>query len=214
MTALLESRTNIVHLCSMKNFKNFRVVLAALAATTLLAACETPTRVPSYPEITWTHVAPMTFDVGKIEIVDKYQAPLKSPNVEHEFPIVPEQSIKRWVSDRLGTTGGPRTLRITIRNASVVGKSLKVKDGVEGLFYKEQAARYTGNLDVLVEVRSERGFMESAAEARVKRSRSVPEETSPNDLDQIFFELTVAMMKDLDRTLEANIRKHMARDLK
>jgi len=214
MTTLLESRANIVHPCSMKNFKNIRVVVVALAATILLAACDTPTRVPVYPEITWTHLEPMTFDAGKIEIVDKYQAPLTSPNVEHEFPIVPMQSIKRWISDRIGTTGGPRTVRVTIRNASVVGKSLKVKDGVKGLFYKEQAARYTGNLDVLIEVKDDRGFTDSAAEARVKRSRSVLEDTSPNDLDQVFFDLTAAMMKDLDGTLEANIRKHMARDLK
>jgi hypothetical protein len=198
----------------MMKLKSLRLVVAAVATTILLTACDTPTRIPVYPEITWTHVAPMTFDVGKIEIVNKYRAPLKSPNVEHEFPIVPEQSIKRWISDRLRTSGGPRTLRVTIRDAAVVGKSLKVKDGVKGLFYKEQAARYTGNLDVLIEVRGERGFTDSAAEARVKRSRSVPEETSPNDLDQIFFDLTAAMMKDLDRTLEANIRKHMARDLK
>jgi len=192
----------------------FRNLIAVFATTALLAACDTPTRVSTYPEITWTHVQPLVFDAGKIEIVDNYRAPLQHPNVEHEFPVVPEASIQRWISDRVRAAGGPRTVRVTIQNAAVVGKPLKVKKGLEGLFYKEQAARYEGQLAVMIEIRDERGYQNSVAEAKVMRARTVSEETSPHDLDQIFFDLTAAMMADLDRTLEANIRRHMARDLK
>lgn len=213
-TRMLETAGDIRHLCLMSYLKLFSRFIALAIAGVFLVSCETPTRVPAYPEITWTHVAPLVFDAGKIEIVDNYRSPLRHPNVEHEFPVVPELSIKRWISDRLRVAGGPRTVRVTIKNASVVGKSLKVKKGVEGLFYKEQAARYEGELEVMIEVRAERGYQDSVAEAKVMRSRTVAEETSPNDLDQIFFDLTAAMMADLDRTLEANIRRHMARDLK
>jgi hypothetical protein len=198
----------------MPYLKSLRAFFALAAGGFFLAGCETPTLVPAYPEITWTHVAPLVFDAGRIEIIDKYRSPLKHPNVEYEFPIVPEVSIKRWISDRIRAAGGPRTVRITIKNASVVGQPLKLKKGLEGLFFKEQAARYRGELNVMIEIRSPRGFQISVAEAKVVRSKTVAEDTSPNDLDQIFFDFTAAMMADLDRTLEANIRRHMARELK
>ncbi len=211
---MLETPVVIRHLYFMSYFKAFQTFVVVAVAGLFLASCETPTRVPAYPEITWTHLAPLTFDAGRIEIVDLYRAPLKHPNVEHEFPIVPEASIKRWISDRVRAAGGPRMVRVTIKNARVVGEPLHVKKGVKGLFYKEQAASYVGELEVMIEVRTERGFQASVAEAKVKRTRTVPEETSPNDLEQIFFDMTAAMMADLDRTLEANVRRYMARDLK
>ncbi len=190
-----------------------RLLIVGLASL-FLASCETPAPAPTFPDLTWNHVSPLKFDAATIEVVDDYAAPFKSPNVEHEFPLVPELAIRRWITDRIRAVGGERSVRIIIREASVVGQALKVKDGVKGLFYKEQAAKYVGVLDVAVEVRSARGFVESKAEARVARTRTVPEEVPPNELDQIFFDLTSALMTDLDRTLEANVRKFMGGDLK
>ncbi len=197
------------------NFRLFpsRLLIAGLASL-ILASCETPAPAPTFPDLTWNHVAPLKFDAAKIEIVDDYAAPFKSPNVEHEFPLVPELAIRRWITDRISAAGAERSVRVIIREASVVGQALKVKEGVKGLFYKEQAAKYVGVLDVAIEVRSVRGFVEAKADARVARTRTVPEEVPPNELDQIFFDLTSALMADLDRTLEANVRKFMGGALK
>ncbi len=189
-----------------------RCLFVGLAAL-FLASCETPATAPAFPDLTWNHLTPLKFAAAEVEVVDDYAAPFKSPNVEHEFPLVPELAIRRWITDRVQAVGTEGNVRIIVREASVVGEALKVKEGVKGLFYKEQAAKYTGVLEVAIELRSARGFVKSKADARVSRSRTVPEEVPPNELDQIFFEFTSALMTDLDRTLDANVKKFMAGDL-
>ena len=179
-----------------------------------VTACETPAPAPAYPELTWSHLAPITFKAGAVEIVDEYVAPLKSPNLDHEFPVVPEASLQRWTVDRINANDGTyRKVRMIIRNASAVGVPLKTKDGIKGLFYKEQAFRIDAELEATIEVRNDRGFVSSTATAQVKRSRTVPEETSPNALDRIYFNLLENLMRDFNSRMELEIRKHMGKDL-
>ena len=161
---------------------------------------------------------PITFKAGGVELQDDYIAPLKSPNLDHEFPVLPEAAIQRWVLDRLqanartGDNAG-RIVRVIIVDASAIGVPLKTKDGVVGLFYKEQAFRIKATLEAIVEVRNARGFVSSSARVQVKRSRTVPEETSPNSLDGIYHSLLKDLMKDFNLHMELEIRKHMAKDL-
>ena len=196
---------------------SLRFALMALVAgflSVFLAACETPANAPSYPELTWGHLAPITFKASSVEIVDNYVAPLKSPNLDHEFPTTPEAALQRWTVDRIHA--GDDTLnavRVTIQDASAVGVPLKTKDGIKGLFYKEQAFRINAALEVLIEVRDGTGRVKSRATSRVIRRRTVPEETSPNDLDRIYFDLLEAVMKDFNLRMELEVRKHMIGDL-
>ena len=48
------------------------------------------------------------------------------------------------------------------------------------------------------------------AGATVKRSQTVPEDISPNELRQVWFEMTEKMIQEIDRQLEAGIRKYLA----
>jgi hypothetical protein len=179
-----------------------------------LAACETPAHAPKYPELTWGHMTPLAFKAGSVEIVDGYIAPLKSPNLDHEFPIIPEAALERWTVDRIQAGDDTlRKVRVTILEASAVGVPLKTKDGIKGLFYKEQAFRIDAALEAMVEVRNAKDKVVSTARARVKRARTVPEETSPNALDRIYFNLLEALMNDFNSRMELEIRKHMTRDL-
>jgi hypothetical protein len=139
---------------------------------------------------------------------------LKSPNLDHEFPTTPQAALQRWTIDRIHA--GDDTLngvRVTILDASAVGVPLKTKDGIKGLFYKEQAFRINAALEALIEVRDSTGRVKSRAQARVIRRRTVPEETSPNALDRIYFNLLEAVMKDFNLRMELEVRKHMVGDL-
>ncbi|MBT4018499.1 MAG: hypothetical protein HOE62_11165 [Alphaproteobacteria bacterium] len=192
---------------------SLRIVTVALVAG-FLSACETPANAPTWPELTWGHLAPITFKAGSVEFVDNYVAPLKSPNLDHEFPTTPQAALQRWTIDRIHA--GDDTLngvRVTILDASAVGVPLKTKDGIKGLFYKEQAFRINAALEALIEVRDSTGRVKSRAQARVIRRRTVPEETSPNALDRIYFNLLEAVMKDFNLRMELEVRKHMVGDL-
>ena len=64
-----------------------------------------------------------------------------------------------------------------------------------------------------MEVRSERGFQNSFATARVTRSKTASEEMTLAEKGQLFFGLTEELIKELNSVLEANIRMHMQKDL-
>jgi hypothetical protein len=45
--------------------------------------------------------------------------------------------------------------------------------------------------------------------SRTSRSRSVPENASLNDREKVWFEMTEAMMNDINGSLERQIREHL-----
>jgi hypothetical protein len=198
----------------MKMFTKILRLLPVFLVAGSLGACETPVASPGFPELTFTHLVPVSFKAGSVEIVDNYIAPLKSPNLDHEFPVIPEAALQRWTIDRINANDGTlRKVRMIIQEASALGIPLKTKDGIKGLFYKEQAFRIEATLEATLEVRNDRDFVSSTARAKVQRSRTVPEETSPAALDKIYFRLLEDLMRDFDQRMELEIRKHMTRDL-
>ena len=61
----------------------------------------------------------------------------------------------------------------------------------------------------MVEIRDHTGKVRVTVEARISRSQTVPENTSLIERETVWFEMTEAMMKDLNSTLEEQIRLHM-----
>lgn len=194
----------------------FRVLATGMAAAALLAGCESPTPArPVFPELSFAGQPPLTFDAGRVEVVNEYVAPLKRPNVEHEMPLRPAAAAERWAKDRVKAGGNSsRGVRVTIKNARVVESELKKTTGLRGMFTTDQAQRYDAELEMLVEVRNDRGFREGSASAISKRSFTVPEGITINDREKEYFKLVEDMMGDINREMERSIREHMARFLR
>jgi hypothetical protein len=91
---------------------------------------------------------------------------------------------------------------------------LKRTAGVKGAFTRDQSERYDAVIDMKVEIRDANGDLRVTAESTAKRSRSVSENISLNGREKVWFEMTEAMMGDLNTSLEAQIRKHMNRWLR
>lgn len=179
----------------------------------LLAGCAAPPPTPTLPELTFAHLGQIRLDVGKIEIVDEYVPPLKAPNVEHEFPVAPAEAAQRWSHDRIIAAGTSGLARIVIRNAGVIEVSLEKTTGLTGLLTVDQAARYDATLEILIEIRSDRGTQEAFVRAFASRSQSVPEDITLNERQAVFYELTEGLIGDLNAELEKNIRQHLAKYL-
>jgi len=80
---------------------------------------------------------------------------------------------------------------------------------VKGLFTKDQSERYEATLKAKVELFDPSGKKLGFASAQVKRTITVGESVSLNEREQIWFELVEALMKDFDKTFEANMRTHL-----
>ena len=90
-----------------------------------LAACRSEGERPNYPELTWTHLPPITLDVAEIEIIDNTAPSKASPHVEQLFPVPPSHAAQRWARDRLRAGGLANRARFIIQRADVTGTSVR-----------------------------------------------------------------------------------------
>jgi hypothetical protein len=180
-----------------------------LTIVVLLAGCQTPPPQTSYPDITFSHETPFTLTVSQVQVDNRYQAPMRAPNIEHVVPVPPERALRRWAQDRIKPSGQPGTARFIINQASIVETNLKMTEGIRGVFTKDQSARFDATVEASIEILDERGFRRGFANARVSRSNTMPENATLNDRDKILFQLVDDIMKDFDQEMERSIRQYL-----
>ena len=188
--------------------RSLRTACLALAAM-VLAGCTTEVQKPGFPRISFAHLQPIGLNVARVEVVNQYVSPATRPNVEHEFPVSPAATAMNWGRDRLRAQGASGVARVVVRRASVVEVPLKKSGGVKGLFTRDQSERYDAVIDMMAEIRDETGRVRVTVESTAKRTRSVSENISLIEREKVWFEMTEAMMADLNTALENQIRIHM-----
>lgn len=191
----------------MRRFPALAAVFSA--AIVFLAGCATEVQKPGFPQISFAHLQPISLNVARVEVENRYVSPATRPNVEHEFPVSPAAAASNWGRDRLRAVGRTGTARVVVHRASVVEVPLKRSTGLKGAFTRDQSERYDAIIDMMVEVRDAQGNVRVTAESTAKRSRSVSENISLNEREKIWFEMTETMMADLNTSLENQIRIHM-----
>ena len=180
-----------------------------LAVVFLLTGCATEVQKPGFSQISFEHLQPISLNVARIEVENRYVSPATRPNVEHEFPVSPAAVASNWGRDRLRAVGQSGVARVVVRRASVVEVPLKRTTGVTGAFTRDQSERYDAIIDMMVELRDADGNVRVTAESTAKRSRSVSENVSLIEREKIWFEMTETMMSDLNTALENQVRIHM-----
>ncbi len=186
------------------------IALAALAVlAAALSGCNAPPPSAIYAEITFSHLEPYRFEVAAVEVVVPFVAPLKPPHVEHLSPTPPADLMRRWVADRVMAVGAVGAVRVTISDARIVMTVLKVNEDLKDRFTTEQVARYDARAEMLIEVLDGRNLVRAHAGAVATRSRTVPEGLNMRQRDQVLFELTEALIADLDRALGPNIERYL-----
>jgi hypothetical protein len=180
-----------------------------LAVVFLLTGCATEVQKPGFSQISFEHLQPISLNVARIEVENRYVSPTTRPNVEHEFPVSPAAVASNWGRDRLRAVGQSGVARVVVRRASVVEVPLKRTTGVTGAFTRDQSERYDAIIDMMVELRDADGNVRVTAESTAKRSRSVSENVSLIEREKIWFEMTETMMSDLNTALENQVRIHM-----
>ena len=180
-----------------------------LAVVFLLTGCATEVQKPGFSQISFAHLQPISLNVARIEVENRYVSPATRPNVEHEFPVSPAAVASNWGRDRLRAVGQSGVARVVVRRASVVEIPLRRTTGVTGAFTRDQSERYDAIIDMMVELRDADGNVRVTAESTAKRSRSVSENVSLIEREKIWFEMTETMMSDLNTALENQVRIHM-----
>ena len=100
------------------------------------------------------------------------------------------------------------------KTASDLEEKLRTTPGLRGTFTNEQSERYTATVEAVLEILDNRGARIGMAEARVQRSRTVPENITLNDRERTWYELTETALRDMDATLTRNVQTHLGRFLR
>lgn len=165
---------------------------------------------PPPPDVTFDHLAPINLNVITVETRSIYSPPLAPPNVDHRFPVPPEQAMKRWADHRLRSVGLSETSRFTILRASVVEERLRTDTGLLDRVKIEPAARYTATLEGQLEIFDASGRRVKGASARVSRTRSLKEGLTADERDRAWIDLTNSVMRDFDASMTEAIKKYLA----
>lgn len=195
-------------------FRPLRLALAAVfavSATLALSACESQPDAQRLPEISFANKRPFKLDVGQLEIVPEYVSSNRRPNVEQSMPVSPEAATVRWAQDRLRPMGRTGFARVLIKDAKVVEVPLKTDKSFTGMFKEEQGTRYDASLDVAIQILDERHFPVADVIARATRSRTIGEGASLNERDRVLFDISDALIHDIDNQMDGLVTSYMAR---
>ncbi len=173
----------------------------------LAAACAKPPQL-IYPEIVFRDREPIRIAAAALEVIDQYRPPLAAPHVEHLSPALPAIVFRHWAEQRLMPVGGTARLRVTIEDARIVETPLGTDDSLEGALVVEQAARLDGRGAATVVLIDPAGDVVARAHGEATRSRSVPEDATLNEREELMFQITEDLAHKLDATLETNIRRY------
>lgn len=185
-------------------------VLVGLALFSL-AACATSVAPQRFPEITFTHLPPIRLDVAEIAYAPRYQPPVTDPNIGHEFPTPPAAAAERWIADRLMAVGTQGQAKVTIRKAAATETKLGVTKGVTGVLTTDQAWRYDAQVEIVIEAIDANRKLKAEASTAAHQSRTVPEDASLAEREDVWFTLTEKLMRKFNDSFEAQIRKDLAK---
>jgi len=172
-----------------------------------LAACVPPPQMAvSWPDITFTNLPPIEFDVAEVVIRTPYREPIDPPHVGEQFPVPPSRAARNWAEDRLRAVGQRGTLTVTIQESSAVEEQLKSSGGLTGMLTKEQTEKYTVVVAVEVEAFDPIGPRTGTASARTRKSITVREDATVDEREQIWYDLTKDAMAEFDTAMERQIR--------
>ncbi|MFT6582803.1 MAG: hypothetical protein ACJAU6_003249 [Alphaproteobacteria bacterium] len=186
-------------------------VLSCLLGAWLLAGCAAPVEPRRFPDITFMHLPAIKLDVARIRYEPRFQPSLAPPQVGHDFPTPPTKAMEAWIRDRLRAVGQSGEARITIKKASATETKLAVERGVKGVFQTDQAWRYDIEVSMAVAAADPNRGLKAEACARAAHKRTVPEDISLRDREEVWFTITEKTMKSFDRSMEAQIRKNLSR---
>ncbi len=181
---------------------------AALSLTLILAACQEPAGIAPFSAPSFAQSTPIQLDVAIIEVIDEYQPPMKSPNVDQFFAVTPAEAVRSWARDRLRNVGGTRTLQVVIKDASVVQKNLPTAKGMQGAFRDDQAERYDARLEVELRIYGTGAMSEANISTVATRSLSVSEKASLADRERAFQTILNDLMASINAELEKNIYQY------
>jgi hypothetical protein len=190
---------------------NIRRFIVSLFAVALLSACAGGPPSDDTASLTFANLKPLTLNVSSVDVINKYNPPMKAPYIEHTFAEPPYKAAEALIRKQLVAGGGMNAVRVLINDASVVQEDADDSCGLVDGFKKMPVIRYRGEVAVRLEIYSPESPDVTLGYGNVvaKRSKSVVHNASIAEKEKAYFDLTEALMVDLDQGLKKVIREKL-----
>ncbi|MEQ5778312.1 hypothetical protein J4E05_22505 [Thalassospira sp. NFXS8] len=186
------------------------ISLALAGGMAMMTAACSSAPVQTYPDVTWRHLQPIAFSAGPVEKVAAYGVPAAN-DLQPDLPFNLGRMAMNWPDDRLQTVGTNDILRYSVTDAEITTANLKTKSGITGMFTDDQSQKVDLKVGAKLELMSEDGTPKGEVAAVVERSRTLSESMSVAEREKAIYNETAALLMDLDRELDKQIHKNLAR---
>jgi hypothetical protein len=164
-----------------------------------------------FPTLRFNGEPPFRLAVGSIQIVNRDPSPGRPPRIDQRFPIPPARAIETWAHDRLVAAGGPDRLIVTIVRGRALDTPLRMDAGsLSSSATDQQSDRFDVEAEVRLDIVDPRGVPVANVRAVATRYQTVLESTTPDQVDNIWYEMVRAVMAQLAPRLDSEIRRHWA----
>jgi len=188
--------------------KTLRLVLGALILFGL-AACETPQQ-PTTTITQPVYGAPIKLDVAAIEVQRGFSTAGWAA-AEQSFADKLLDGVDTWARTRLVAVGRTGSAKVIVQNASVGERVLRRQNSATTM---ERVKQYDGVVSVKIDAIDRATMRTGFADATVSRSRTMPIKTSVAKRNRTWNDMAYDMLKELDSTLGAIVKKRMPRLIK
>lgn len=188
-----------------------RATLTVAAVALLLGACETPVPERKFPEIGFLHEAPYKLDVATIE-VEKQPVVPQQGEVVHELPVSLATVAETWVRQRLRAVGTRGSAVVRIEKASVVEEKLTKTGGIRGAFTTDQTERYTGELQMSMDL--VKGGEQGTVKVGARKVRTIAEDATLAEREKLWFDMVEKLARDVDAQMNKQINAHLTNFLR
>jgi hypothetical protein len=182
-----------------------------VSLTVLLTACGDVPAPRHFEDIRFTQAPQIAMDVAEIRIIESQTVPTQAPHVAHRFPTPPVQALKNWAGDRLRAVGSEGIFEFVIQDASVTETALRTDDSLSGLFKEEQSERYDARIRVVLRLYSgARGIAQTQGDVTVTRMRTISEEATVVEREQLFDTMLRDIMEVFNREAEDRLQQYFS----
>ncbi|MGG5811501.1 hypothetical protein [Falsiroseomonas sp. CW058] len=152
----------------------------------------------------YRYLTPIRLNIAEVEVADPAPGAVR---VSEPAPVRPEAEMRRMAEERLVPMGTEGTARFTIAAAQFGRERLAPQGGLGGFFGGEPGERLTCRLLCRLEILSAEGRRTGFVEAEARRSRTLPDGTSPAARTRAAEEVVRQAMEELNVEFEFQIRR-------